>query len=53
MKKKRKDDIENKMREKKNKFVKEHLIDWMTENDMEANSLMIEYFDLTGHQFSF
>lgn len=53
MKKKRKDDIENKIREKKNKFVKEHLIDWMTENDMEANSLMIEYFDLTGHQFSF
>ena len=53
MKKKRKDDIENKMREKKNKFVKEHLIDWLAENDMEAKGLMTEYFDLTGHQFSF
>lgn len=53
MKKKRKNEITRKMREKKNKFVKEHLIDWMTENDMEAKGLMKEYFDLTGHKFSF
>lgn len=53
MKKKRKNDIENKMREKKNKFVKEHFIDWLAENDMEAKDMMTEYFNLTGHQFSF
>lgn len=53
MKKKRKNEITRKMREKKNKFVKEHLIDLLVENDMEANSLIIEYFDLTGHKFSF
>lgn len=53
MKKKRKNDITNKMREKKNKYIKEHLVDWLAENDKEAKDMMTEYFNLTGHQFSF
>lgn len=53
MEKRRKNDITNKMREKKNDFVKKHLIDWLIDNDQEAAKLLTEYFNLTGHSFSF
>lgn len=53
MRKKRIDTITQKMREKKNAFVKEDLISYLYDNDPEVEELMDEFKNLTNKDFEF
>lgn len=53
MRKKRINSIIQKMREKKNTFVKEDLISYLYDNDPEAKELMDEFKNLTNNDFEF
>lgn len=53
MRKKRINTIIQKMREKKNAFVKEDLISYLYDNDPEAGELMDEFKYLTNKDFKF
>lgn len=53
VRKKRINTIVQKMREKKNAFVKEELLSYLYDNDPEAKELMDEFKNLTNNDFEF